>query len=343
VETTKLETTDAFVVVDLEGAERAVGVVRLAPKILVDGAVTLARSSTYEHAVFERPISGASGGINAKPDGRDEAVKAFVEEIGDRVRAGGLCLDPAKGLTEADFEPLTAADARVELARTAAPELTAAGVVAATDATLGGLDGRTVAIEGLDAVGVPAVEALRGLSAAGAEVMVVGTSAGTAVLDTPADPAALADGWAEHGAGIVGQLVAEPGPAWRAIGAEVDILLVGSKAGVLTHDNTGHVRADLVVPVGRVPVTAKALAELRRQDTVVLPDFVTLAGPGLVAWHEPTLTDVGQAVSLVDEAVRSVLGEVGGHEQGPLLAACYRAEAFLHTWRDTLPFGRPLA
>ena len=31
------------------------------------------------------------------------------------------------------------------------------------------------------------------------------------------------------------------------------------------------------------------------------------------------------------------------HDDGPLLAGCYRAEAFLSTWRDELPFGRPLA
>jgi hypothetical protein len=38
-----------------------------------------------------------------------------------------------------------------------------------------------------------------------------------------------------------------------------------------------------------------------------------------------------------------VLDEVLEHEKGPLLAACYRAETFLRTWRETLPFGRPLA
>src|SRR4029077_1995547 len=77
VETRKLETTDAFVIFDLEGADRAVGVIRLAPKILVDGAASLARSQTYELASFERRFGGASGGINAKPADRDEAVKAF--------------------------------------------------------------------------------------------------------------------------------------------------------------------------------------------------------------------------------------------------------------------------
>jgi hypothetical protein len=41
-------------------------------------------------------------------------------------------------------------------------------------------------------------------------------------------------------------------------------------------------------------------------------------------------------------ALLGALGEVLPHEQGPLLGACLRAEAYLATWRDELPFGRPL-
>src|SRR6188474_1297597 len=43
----RLDTTDGFYVVDLEEAARSVGVVRLAPKVLVDGAELLARATTY--------------------------------------------------------------------------------------------------------------------------------------------------------------------------------------------------------------------------------------------------------------------------------------------------------
>ena len=41
--------------------------------------------------------------------------------------------------------------------------------------------------------------------------------------------------------------------------------------------------------------------------------------------------------------VAAVLGEVMDHPDGPLLASCYRAEAFLATWCEQLPFGRPIA
>ena len=45
----------------------------------------------------------------------------------------------------------------------------------------------------------------------------------------------------------------------------------------------------------------------------------------------------------VGDQVGGAVREVHGHDEGPLLGACERAEAFLATWQDELPFGRPLA
>ena len=45
----------------------------------------------------------------------------------------------------------------------------------------------------------------------------------------------------------------------------------------------------------------------------------------------------------VIEQITAVVGELKGHAEGPFLGACYRAEDFLRTWQDRLPFGRPLA
>jgi hypothetical protein len=291
----KLAATDAFVVFDLDGAERSVGPTRLAPKILVDGAELLARSATYLFASFELPVGGASAGINARPDGRDDAIAAFVAELKPLVEAGTLTTEAARGLRPDDLAPL------VEVAPAPLPTgerrdaLLAAGIVAAADRVLGGLGGITVAIEGGDQA-----------------------------------PAALSAALAERGATVTTE-----GPATTA-----DVLLVGSKAGVLDHTLVDGIEARVVVPWGPVPVTAKALAALRRKGVVVLPDFLTTAGPALsAAGGLPADADP----AAVAEAVVAVLDEVMDDPDGPLLAACRRAEAFLSTWRDALPFGRPLA
>jgi hypothetical protein len=92
-------------------------------------------------------------------------------------------------------------------------------------------------------------------------------------------------------------------------------------------------------------VTAKGLAVLRRSEVSVLPDFITTAG-GMLGGLAPVL-DGGASPTRdpaqVADQVQSALREVLDHDQGPLLGACHRAEAFLRSWRPELPFGRPLA
>jgi glutamate dehydrogenase/leucine dehydrogenase len=137
----KLESTEGFLLFDLEGAERFAGVARLAPKVLQDSAEMLARSVTYSFATFGLPVSGMSAAINAKPDDRDAALAAFIDEVSPRVASGELTLRPSTGLTDADFRPLgvTNTDAA----------LVARGGVAAAEAVLGGsLEGKTVGVYG---------------------------------------------------------------------------------------------------------------------------------------------------------------------------------------------------
>ena len=166
----KLTSTDAFVVTDLADAPFATGVVRRARKILPDGARLLARTGTYAWAVHRQQVSGASAGINAEDDGAAEAVAAFVTELTADVTAGTLSLSPAKGVTVEQFAPLVAVDPfrstleRATDAGTLGDLLLAAGVAAAADRALGGLDGRTVALEttGPSTAAVAAALAARG-------------------------------------------------------------------------------------------------------------------------------------------------------------------------------------
>lgn len=136
----KLTGTDGFVVTDLDDATTSVGVVRLAPKVLQDGAKLLARSVTYAFASFGvSGHGGASAGINAKGEGRDAAVSAFVDEVRPRAESGALVLTPGTGVTADDLAPLGWADVDAELA--------AAGALAA-GRVAGPHDWRTAAVVG---------------------------------------------------------------------------------------------------------------------------------------------------------------------------------------------------
>lgn len=339
----KLSTTDAFVLRDLADAG-AIGVVRCAPKILTEGATWMARSVTYACASFGIQAGGASAGINAKPDDRAAALAAFDAEVAPMVADGSVALDPAKGVGPDDLPAVAAADPRPADTRAAAPSLLVAGLLAAAGAAIdggadGGLGGRRVAIEGLDAM-PPAVALalLQALTDAGAVVAGISTAAGSAGGDAGLDGAALV---AAVGAGDLAPVLGDsPAAANRLFGAACDVLLVGSKAGALEHNGAGYVKAAAVVPWGPVAVTAKALAVLGKAGVVVVPDFLATAGP-LLGWAaaDPVGTDAEAAGARVAAVVR----EVRGHEHGAVLGACLRAESFLASWTDEKPFGRPLA
>lgn len=202
--------TDAFIAFDLDDAP-AVGITRLARKVLQDGAALLARDTTYAFASFGLQRGGGSAGINAADDARDVALSAFVAEAADLVRDGRWATDPGLGLTVDDLAPIYEVDARPVALWTdgLAVDLTAIGAVAAADAVLdGGVSGATAAVVGSGPLADAARSTLEGSDA---------TVAGTA-LDTPADVVFIAgktgvvdhDDAATMGAGVVVPLTPAP-------------------------------------------------------------------------------------------------------------------------------------
>ncbi len=334
----KLTGCDAFIVFDLGPEQPSAGIVRSAPKILVDGATTLARSLTYLFATFEQQMGGASCGVNAKPEGRGEALASFITEVGPAVRAGSLQLVAGQGVSDGDLAPLRDLEPGDRIESVSRDRFLATGVVAAAVRAHGDLAGTRVAVDGLDRSSTAVVASL---ARAGAQIVAVASSAGTLVDTAGLDVDQLIGLVDEHGPAGVEQL-GDLGSPSAVFAAEADIVVTGSKVGAIDHDAAAVITAALVVPMGPVPVTAKALAVLRRSGKVVLPDFVTAAGPWFAAFADASVVP-DEVDALVGERIATALDDVLGHEDGPLLASCRRAEAFLGTWRDELPFGRPLA
>lgn len=283
----KLSSTDGFIVFELDEGP-SMGVVRMAPKVLRDGAELLARTTTYAAASFGLQVGGASAAINAKGDAQPEALAAFLGEAAELVESGRLLLGPGLGVGAEDLAELPHAERRnVAFDQTMTGE---SGVAAALGA-LGSLDGTRVAVVG----------------------------------DGPVTEAAAASASANG---------ATPEPQ-AAFDADCDVLLVAGKAGVLEHDLAATVKAKIVVPLTPVPITARALAVLSRAEIVVVPDFLSTAGPMLAA----LALDEGDPMERVQAAVADLTDE----GTNLWMAATLRAEEFLRTWQDALPFGRPLA
>ena len=301
----KLESTDGFVIVDFADVPAA-GPIRRAKKILQSSAGDLARSASYTFASWEIERSGASAGLNAVGDAIPAAVDALTTELAADSEAGKLHLYPGKGMSSSELGPLHALAGLGTLAGSDAA--TTASVVAAASWAVGGsLEGKTVAIEQTEAAPAPTDLAQS-----------VGSVGGTVVEVPGVDE-----------------------KPWMIWGADVDVILAGSKPGTLTHQGTDFVKAKALVPWGQIPFTTKAVAQLMKKgETVVVPDFISAAG-GLVAGYLP-----GDDATIIKEIVSMVailLTEAGAHDDGPFLAACYRAEAFMKQWQGAAPFGRPLA
>ena len=340
----KFASVDAFVAIDLVGAETSSGPVRWARRILQGGAKDLARSQTYTYAVLNMRHGGASAGISAEGSDRADAISAFVAEAAELVDYGTYLPDTAKGVSEADLAPLRANDPR-DTARLAGDGPTFAdrcdGLSAAVCAqhSVGDLSGRSVAIEGFSANG-PALAAA--VIDRGATVTAVATTVGTVSSSSGFDAQVLVDAWTAQGAEMVNELGEVGGPA-EVFSSGADVFFVGSKMGAVNHTIAAQLQdAAAVVACGRIPVTARALAVLRRADVAVPADFVALAGSALALWGDPARSE-SEILAAVAETVSTLSSEFATHEDGPFLAACLAAESYLLTWQDELPFGRPLA
>lgn len=340
----KLQNADAFVVRDLDPEAPAIGIVRSAPKILQGGAKDLARSQTYQCAVLEMQYQGASCGVNATPDARAEALQAFNLELLADAESGSLMLDAAKGVAADQLVDLNAADARSDARLrdiggiSNADHLNGLGAVSAA-AAVRPLDGATVAIENFDSSGLGVA---RAASAAGAKVTAISTAAGTAMSEDGFDVDALAAALAGEGPDFVKSLSDEELPFWRIIGADADVLFIGSKMGVVDHKNAGNVKASVLVPTGPIPYSTKGALMLERQGVTVLPDFVTTAGR-MLSGFPPDGDEQGALEGVVTDKVTTLTSSLLNKDSSPILEACYLAEAFLKTWREELPFGRPFA
>lgn len=335
----KFTTTEAFIAIDLEGAEASSGPVRWAKKILQGGAKDLARSQTYTYAALGMQRGGASAGISADPSDRGAAIEAFLAEAQDLVADGTYLPDAAKGVGRDELAPLHDADPR-DTARLGDFADRCDGLSAAVTAHHAvGLDGRTVAIEGFEGIGTWIAD---GAIGRGARVTAISTATGTVTNADGFKLAELNEAFAAHGADMVNEL-GEVGHSMAIFGSGADVVFAGSKVGVVDHKVADQLsEASAVVASGRLHLAARGLAVLRKAGVAAPADFVALAGSTLATWGDVNRSD-DEIVAGVREDIGDLCDQLQGHDDGLMLAACYHAEDFLSQWQSELPFGRPLA
>lgn len=337
----KLERNQAFVILDLESAASHVGPLRVAATATQTNARLYARRATYTYAALGEQVGGAAGGVKVDRAEVPDAVEQFCADAEPLVAERSIGLDEAAGVQAGELAPLRSADPRdpvvhADLDGTPLAALAAARSAAATlEGHLGDLDGCRLLVTWSRVAGTFVTEAAR----RGARVVAVSTGAGTAVDPGGLDVAALVAAAEAHGDDLVDHCGGERGDRWAVFGVEGDVFVPGPTLRSLSEQGAERLQVRAVLPITEQAVPPKPMAILRRRGAELLPDFLTLAGPAVVGLvgGEPDA-----ALAAIDDRVTPLARDVAGHEHGPFIGACVAAEAFLDSWLDERPAGRPL-
>ncbi|MEU6717308.1 Glu/Leu/Phe/Val dehydrogenase dimerization domain-containing protein [Nonomuraea sp. NPDC046802] len=338
----ELASVDGYIAFDLDCPTSAGGT-RLAPDVTRGEAGLLARAMTYKLAVLGERVGGAKAVLRAGAEDRAATVARYCAEITPLVEKGGFLTSSDLGTRTQDFASLPGYRTDSVMHQEVGGELvdtvvTGLGVVVAAETALGGLDGRTLAVEGFGKVGGAVV---REAARRGGRVVALSTLDGCVADPSGLDVAALERLRAEHGDACVGRLGLPVLPAEALYEVAADVLVPGARTGTLTAGRAAGVRARLVAPAANVPYTAAGLRTLRERGVVTLADFVCGAGAtiGYLAELAGGVPDAASARALVEERIGGLTASALEHPDGPYAGSCAVAEAFLATWRD--PGGRP--
>ncbi len=120
-----------------------------------------------------------------------------------------------------------------------------------------------------------------------------------------------------------------------ALTSGADVVFVRGKTGVLNHQVLEDTNAKTIIGLQPLTTTARGLAVAGRAGAIVVPDFISAAGPVLAA--------LGHSADEIVELTKTLLGNLTGHGVDLFVAASEHAETHMRTMTNSLPFGRPLA
>lgn len=343
-----LRSVDGEIVFDMdpEVVSPAAGGTRLAEDVTVDELALLARAMTYKLAVFEGRIGGAKAGIRPRLlDSRAETLARYCDEVRPLVEEGRFLTGADLGTATADFAPLGDGTPGVfaEVIDGVGFEelVTGRGVVAAAEAWLGSLEGRTVALEGFGKVGHGVA---REVVRRGGRLVAVSTLRGAVAQAGGFDVAELVAARAEHGEGFVHHLGLDVHRPRELHELRVDVLVPGARVGVYDAALAARVQAGVIVPAANVPYTVGGLAELRSRRVAALPDFVCNGGAVLAYESSAALTSA-EVLAKVDREIGERIRAAKLAKMDPIRHAAMLAETFLTTWVpvDQRPDGPAVA
>lgn len=335
MEVHQLTSVDGEIVFDLdpEVVGVAAGGTRVADDVTVEELGLLARAMTYKFATFERRIGGAKAGIRPRLiDSHADTMARYCAEVAPLTESGRFHTGADLGTSTADFAALSGGGPSVfdhEIDGVGFEEVvTGLGVVAAAEAWFGGLEGRTVAIEGFGKVGHGVA---RAAVERGARIVAVSTLRGAIASAAGLELGELLDARDAHGDAFVLHLGLDVHRPRELHELAVDVLVPGARTGVIDASLGTRVQAGLVAPAANVPYTAGGLDALRRAGVPALPDFVCNGG-AVLAYAAPRGLTPAEVLARVAREIGERIEAARLARSDPFDHAVLLAETFLSTW-----------
>ena len=339
---------DALIAFDFEDAERSSGGTRLAPDVAEQEVRLLARAMSYTFAVLGLPIGGAKAGVRATNGNGADAMRRYCAEIKPLIDAGTFFTGPDLGTVEEHFAGIRPPGGLTGVMATRLDGvpfeevLTGFGVAVAADAALGGLRGKTVALEGFGKVGTGVA---REVARRGGAVVAISTLAGCAIADDAGgfEVGRLLDLRQRVGDDLVGHLGVPVHPPERLFDVAASVLVPGARPGSIDAARAAALQVEAIIPAANVPYTREAHRILQERGIAAHADFLCNAG-GAMGYLHPQASSASspsEALGLLEDAMRELVEEAAEHPEGPFTGACARAERFLAGWRpaDAMPDG----
>ncbi len=343
--TLRLKTVEAFVSFDFECPTSAGGT-RLAPDVTERETQLLARAMTYKFAVLGQNFGGAKAAIRATPADREDAIRRYCDEIRPLVEQRTFLTATDLGTTPEDFRTLPGGG-QEDLMHSRYHGMpldafiTGLGVTVAAETALGGLEGRTVAIEGFGKVGGATALAM---ARRGARLVAFSTIHGCVQRPSGFDVDELLELRAKHGDRLIEHVAEKVNPAAELFTVEADVLVPGARIGVIDEATAAALKSRVVAPGANVPYTARALEVLRERGIPALADFVCNSG-ATIGYVTDTVRNADDAVAAVEARVRELTAASLEDAGGPMSGARRIADDHLRTWLDAaqMPDGPAVA
>lgn len=281
------------------------GGVRYHPSVTMNEVIALSMWMTWKNSLAGLPYGGGKGGVRVNPKvltprQLEELSRRYFEAISDVVGvdqdipAPDVYTDPQVMAWYFDEYSRIKRGYHAGVVTGKPPELgglqarivaTGYGVaVAVREAArklLGGVEGKTVAIQGFGNVGYYTAKYL---SEMGARVVAVSDSRGGIYSSKGLDPDEVLSVKRREGSVIHYPGVERKMSPMDVLELDVDILVPAAIEGVITEENAHRIKAKLVAEGANGPTTTEAEKILTERGVVILPDILVNAG-GVIMSH----------------------------------------------------------